>query len=197
MPRSAASALLIIDMINAFDFEGARQLLPRARRAARAIVALKKRMHAARHPVIYVNDNFGRWRSDLRETLEHCLSSPGREVARLLEPEREDYFVLKPRHSGFQFTCLDVLLGHLRVETLILTGVAANFCVLFTAHDAYMRGYRLFVPRDCVAAERVADERFAIGHMREVTKADVRASRRIRVPASYRRGSRGAAAPRG
>jgi len=196
MPRSAASALLIIDMINAFDFEGAGRLLPRALRAARAIVALKARMAAARRPVIYVNDNFGRWRSNFHETLQHCLASPGREVARLLRPGRDDYFVLKPKHSGFQFTSLDVLLGHLGVRTLILTGVAAEFCVLFSAHDAYMRDYRLFVPRDCVASETAADERYALAHMKDVTKADVRPSRAIRVRASYRRGSRGAAAPR-
>src|SRR3954470_7611480 len=180
MPRSVASALLIIDMINAFDFEGADLLLPRALDAARAIVALKRRARTAGVPAIYVNDNFGRWRSNFHETLEHCLSSPGRDVAHLLTPAREDYFVLKPKHSGFQFTSLDVLLEHLGARTLVLTGVAANFCVLFTAHDAYMREYRLRVPRDCVACETEADERYALAHMREVTKADVRASRTIR-----------------
>jgi len=187
MPRSAASALLIIDMINAFDFEGAGRLLPRALAAARAIVRLKERARAGRVPAIYVNDNFGRWRSDFRHTLERCLASRGREVARLLAPHEEDYFVLKPKHSGFQFTGLDVLLAHLGARTLILTGVAANFCVLFTAHDAYMRGYRLLVPRDCVASESAADERYALGHMREVTKADVRDSPRIRFSRRRRR----------
>src|SRR5204863_579697 len=103
-------ALLIIDMINAFDFSGAGAMLPRARAAARAIVRLKRRARAARVPVIYVNDNFGRWRSDFRQILEHCLESPGRAIARLLVPDEEDYFVLKPKHSGFEYTSLDVLL---------------------------------------------------------------------------------------
>ena len=97
-------------------------------------------------PAIYVNDNFGRWRSDFRQILDHCLQSPGRAIARLLVPHEEDYFVLKP-HSGFEYTTLDVLLKHLGADTLILSGVATNFCVLFTAHDAYMRDYRLIVPR--------------------------------------------------
>jgi nicotinamidase-related amidase len=192
MPRSSASgdlhgsapddspvALLIIDMINAFDFEGAQSMLPRAVAAAQATARLKARARRAGVPVVYVNDNFGRWRSDLRQILEHCLRSPGREVSELLRPEEDDYFVLKPKHSGFQFTTLGVLLEHLGAETLILTGVAANFCVLFTAHDAYMRDYRLVVPRDCVASLSEEDDRYALRHMAAVTKADVRLSGEI------------------
>jgi nicotinamidase-related amidase len=198
MPRSSASgdlhgsapddspvALLIIDMINAFDFEGAQSMLPRAVGAARATARLKARAKRAGAPVVYVNDNFGRWRSDFRQILEHCLRSPGREVSELLRPEEDDYFVLKPKHSGFQFTTLDVLLEHLGAETLILTGVAANFCVLFTAHDAYMRDYRLVVPRDCVASLTEEDDRYALGHMADVTKADVRLSREIDLAKVY------------
>ena len=185
MPRSRANrhdslvALLIIDMINAFDFKGAKAMLPRALAAARAVALLKRRARAARVPVIYVNDNFGRWRSDFRQTLEHCRHSPGGRVAKLLEPDEEDYFVLKPKHSGFQFTSLDVLLEHLGAKVLILTGVAANFCVLFTAHDAYMRDYQLIVPRDCVASLTEGANRSALAHMADVTKADVRRSRDI------------------
>jgi nicotinamidase-related amidase len=183
-PDDSRVALLIIDMINAFDFEGAESMLPRALAAARAVAALKRRARAARVPVVYVNDNFGRWRSDFRQILEHCLRSPGRKVAKLLEPDEEDYFVLKPKHSGFQFTTLDVLLEHLGAQVLILTGVAANFCVLFTAHDAYMRDYQLVVPRDCVASLTEAANRMALAHMAKVTKADVRRSREIELRAS-------------
>ena len=175
-PDQSPVALLIIDMINAFDFEGAEVMLPRALSAAKAIARLKARARRAGVPTVYVNDNFGRWRSDFRQILEHCLRSPGREVCALLEPEEDDYFVLKPKHSGFQFTTLDVLLRHLGARTLILTGVAGNNCVLFTAHDAYMRDYRLVVPRDCVASLTEEDDRYALEHMANVTKADVRPS---------------------
>ena len=177
-PDESRVALLVIDMINAFDFAGAESLLPRALAAAQAIAALGRRARRARVPVVYVNDNFGRWRSDFRALLDHVLQDgcPGKPIAELLRPAREDYFVLKPKHSGFQFTTLDVLLAHLGVQTLILTGVAGNFCVLFTAHDAYMRDYRLVVPRDCIASQSAADDRYALAHMAKVTKADVRAS---------------------
>jgi nicotinamidase-related amidase len=177
-PDESRLALLVIDMINAFDFDGADVLLPRALAAARAIAALKRRARSTGVPVVYVNDNFGRWRSDFRSILEHVIGErcPGKPIAELLRPDADDYFVLKPKHSGFQFTTLDVLLEHLGAQTLILTGVAANFCVLFTAHDAYMRDYRLVVPRDCVASQSEADDRYALAHMAHVTKADTRAS---------------------
>jgi nicotinamidase-related amidase len=178
-PDTCRVALLVIDMINAFDFEGAEAMLPRALAAARSILSLKQRAHAAGVPVVYVNDNFGRWRSDFRDVLEHCLRSPGREIAALLRPDKEDYFVLKPKHSGFQYTTLDVLLEHLGCETLVLTGVAGNFCVLFTAHDAYMRDFHLAVPRDCIASATEADDRYALAHMAQVTKADTRLSAEV------------------
>jgi nicotinamidase-related amidase len=180
-PDECRVALLIIDMINAFDFEGARAMLPRALAAAEATAQLKQRARKAGVPAVYVNDNFGRWRSDFRSTLAHCLRDgvPGKPIAELLKPDEDDYFVLKPKHSGFQYTTLDVLLEHLGAETLILTGVAGNFCVLFTAHDAYMRDYQLVVPRDCIASQTADDDRFAITHMASVTKADTRPSSEI------------------
>jgi nicotinamidase-related amidase len=180
-PDESRVALLIIDMINAFDFEGAAAMLPRALAAARATAALKQRARGAGVPVVYVNDNFGRWRSDFRSILQHCLRPevPGRPIAELLKPDEDDYFVLKPKHSGFQFTTLDVLLAHLGAEILVVTGVAGNFCVLFTAHDAYMRDYHLVVPSDCIASHTEDDDRYALAHLAKVTKADTRPSAQI------------------
>jgi nicotinamidase-related amidase len=180
-PDECRVALLIIDMINAFDFEGGPAMLPRALAAAKATAAFKQRARSAGVPAVYVNDNFGRWRSDFRSILEHCLQAgmPGRPIAQLLKPGEDDYFVLKPKHSGFQFSTLDVLLAHLGAETLILTGVAGNFCVLFTAHDAYMRDYHLVVPADCIASQTEEDDRNALAHMAKITKADTRPSSAI------------------
>ena len=178
-PDESPVALLIIDLINAFDFDRAGEMLPRALAAAKAVAKLKRRARRAGVPVVYVNDNFGRWRSDFHQILAHCLKSPGREIARLLAPGRNDYLVLKPKHSGFQFTTLELLLQHLGASTLVLTGVAGNFCVLFTAHDAYMRDYHLVVPSDCIASQTEAEDRSALEHMAKVTKADTRASSSI------------------
>jgi nicotinamidase-related amidase len=174
-PDECRVALLIIDMINAFDFDGAEAMLPRALAAARAIASLKQRARKAGVPVIYVNDNFGRWRSDFRSILMHCLRDGvrGKPIAELLKPDEEDYFVLKPKHSAFHSTSLEVLLEHLGASTLILAGIAGNFCVLFTAHDAYMRDFKLVVPRDCSASEQEADNRHALEHMANACKAEI------------------------
>jgi nicotinamidase-related amidase len=173
-PDKSPVALLLIDTINDFDFPEAEQLLEFAVPMAEQIAALKKRAKQAKVPVIYANDNFGRWRSDFNSIVEHCLSeeSRGRDIARLLRPEDDDYFVLKPKHSGFFSTTLDLLLEYLEVETVVLTGVASNICVLFTANDAYMRDYKLIVPRDCVAANTEEENERALDQMRVVLKAD-------------------------
>jgi nicotinamidase-related amidase len=173
-PDKCPVALLLIDWINDLEFDAGDQLFPQALAAAKATAGLRRRAKQAGVPVIYCNDNFGRWRSDFRSQLEHVLKDDvrGRPIAELLAPDEDDYFVLKPKHSGFHSTTLDVLLAHLGATTLILTGVAGNFCVLFTAHDAYMRDFRLIVPRDCLASERDADNRHALEHMANACKAD-------------------------
>jgi nicotinamidase-related amidase len=190
-PDKSRFALLLIDVINDLDFPEANQLLRFARPMARKILRLKKRAKKAGIPVIYVNDNFGRWQSDFRRQVRHCLrgESRGHEIVKLLQPEEDDYFVLKPKHSGFFSTTLETLLRYLGSQTLILTGIAGNFCVLFTANDAYMRDYTLLVPSDCTASNSAAENREALSLMRKFLKADTRPSIKIRLPAA-RKGKR-------
>jgi nicotinamidase-related amidase len=177
-PDKASVALLLIDVINDLEFPEGDQLLRYALPMARQIVALKRRAKAAKLPVIYVNDNFGRWQSNFNAQVEHCLTdgARGQPVVELLRPEDDDYFVLKPKHSGFFSTTLEILLDYLHVRTVILTGVAANICVLFTANDAYMRDFHLVVPADCVASNTEEENRLALDQMRKVLKADIRPS---------------------
>jgi len=108
----------------------------------------------------------------------------GRPIAELLRPREEDYFVLKPKHSGFFSTGLDTLLKYLGAQALIITGVATNNCVLFTANDAYMRDFELAIPSDCVAANTDEDNRYALEQMRSVLKADIRPSEVVSFTAS-------------
>jgi nicotinamidase-related amidase len=145
---------------------------------AQPIAKLKKNAKAAGIPVIYVNDNFGKWQSDFRKLVDHCLKDnvKGRPIAQLLRPDERDYFVLKPKHSAFYSTSLDLLLRYLKADTLILTGIAGNICVLFTASDAYMRDFNLLVPQDCIASETEADNQHALAYMAKVLKADTRPS---------------------
>lgn len=180
-PDKSPLALLLIDVINDLEFDEGRKLLKQALPMARAIARLKERAHAAGVPVIYVNDNFGRWQSDFRKQVRHCLQDGvyGEPIARLLAPDEKDYFVLKPKHSGFFSTQLEILLEHLGTETLVLTGMAANICVLFTANDAYMRGYELIVPRDCVASNTKRENDHALAQIRGVLKADTPLSSKV------------------
>ena len=148
------TALLLVDVINDMDFEGSQALVRQAEPMARRLHDLKHRARAAGLPTIYINDNFGKWRSDFRSLVTHCIDDPvpGRNVARLLKPDEDDYFVLKPKNSAFFGTTLDTLLNNLGTTTVILTGIAGDNCVLFSANDAYLRDYRLFIPCDCVAS---------------------------------------------
>ena len=174
-PDKASTVLLLIDVINDLEFEGGDALLAPALTMAEQLAALKLRLRAAGVPAVYVNDNFGRWRSDFRALLAHCRSDGvrGRPLVERLAPEPDDYFVLKPKHSGFFSTTLDTLLDYLRARTLILTGLTADNCVLFTASDAYLRDFHLVVPPDCVASVDPAHTRHALDHMRRVLKADL------------------------
>jgi nicotinamidase-related amidase len=173
---SGGVALVLIDVINAFDFPGSRAIVRAATRATTQIERLTARARALDVPVIYVNDNFGQWRSDFKSTVAACTrpDKPGREISARLRPEPGDYFVLKPQHSGFYSTTLDLLLMELGIHTLILVGFATNLCVQFTANDAHMRGYRLVVPSDCTASNSERLTRAALAQIKVALNADVR-----------------------
>ncbi|MCA1626497.1 MAG: cysteine hydrolase [Acidobacteria bacterium] len=181
VPDKAEVALLLIDVINDLEFESGEEVLRQALPMAEKIKALKRRAKEASVPVVYVNDNFGKWQSDFSKLLKHCLEDGvcGQPLAELLRPEPDDYFVLKPKHSGFFSTTLDILLGYLQVKTLIMTGLTADICVLFTASDAYMRDFHLVIPADCVASADPEETKHALEHMRRVLKADTKPSTEI------------------
>jgi nicotinamidase-related amidase len=169
VPDAAPVALLLIDVINAMDFEGGEALARNALPAARALAKLRQKAKALGIPVIYANDNFGKWRSDFREVVEHALDDvPGRPMAKLLKPEKDDYFVLKPKHSAFYATTLDTLLRYLGTRRLVMGGFSGDVCVLFTAGDAYMRDLHVHVPSDCVASVSAEENRRALAYMRRV-----------------------------
>src|SRR4051812_42571238 len=148
---------------------------------ARNIAKLKKRAKKVGIPVIYVNDNFGRWQSDFHRLIEHCRKGKGREIVDLLRPDVDDYFVLKPKHSGFFSSALETLLRYLGARRLVLSGIAGNYCVLFTGNDAYMRDYELIVPGDCTVSNTKRENDQALALMKNYLKADTRSSSRIQL----------------
>lgn len=182
LPRSR-SVLLLVDFINPLRFDGAEDIAGAAVEAARATAALKRRVSRRGVPAIYANDNYGTWRSEFSDVLEHCLEMPGEasEIARLLAPQPSDITILKPRHSGFYATPLDLLLTQMQARKLIIVGLATDICVQLTAMDAHLRGYETWVPADCTAAESAEARDASLAYMARVLKSDTR-------PASQRPG---------
>ncbi len=178
----SSRALVILDMFNPFDFERADQLLKNTKPIAAKIAGLRARAKKARVPVIYVNDNFDHWRSDWTAITSHCLRKGSRSepVAKLLIPDSDDYFVLKPKYSVFYLTCLEQLLEDIGAKEIILTGIAADICILFTVHDASVRNFKVTVPRDCVAAETTKQKRNALELMKKAFKAKTPESAAVR-----------------
>jgi nicotinamidase-related amidase len=181
-PDESTTALLIVDLISDFAFEDGDRLARTVRRIVGNVARLAARARKVGIPVIYVNDNRGRWRSDRTELIARCTRSEsmGRPFVEQLAPEEQDYFIFKPKHSGFFATPLAALLEHLGTHTVILTGVTAEQCILFTAMDAYVRDYEIMVPRDCVAG--LVQTRAAMTLMESILKAKSTPSPHLRLP---------------
>jgi nicotinamidase-related amidase len=169
------TAILVIDVINDLDFPGAEDLQPWAERMVTRLAPFCRKARRAGVPVIYVNDNFGHWRSDFQDVYRHCTrrGARGAKISQALKPTRNDYFILKPRHSGFFATSLVPLLEFLGTRKLILTGVATNICVFFTAHDAHMHEYKITVLSDCCAAESDFDHNAALDQLKRFCRAKI------------------------
>jgi nicotinamidase-related amidase len=181
VPDTAGAALLLIDVINDFEFEGGAELLQLSLPVGRNIAQLKKRARQHGIPVVYVNDNFGKWQSDLNKIVSHCLEDGvrGEPFVKLVLPDEDDYFVLKPKHSGFYCTSLELVLEHTGARSLIIAGIAGNNCVLFTANDAYMRDFKLFLPADCSVSISPEDNEHAFKQMEKVLKANIRPAQEL------------------
>ncbi|WBY03898.1 cysteine hydrolase [Ramlibacter tataouinensis] len=174
LPRSPR-VLLLVDFIAPLDFPGAGQLAARAVAAARATAALKRRLRDEGVACVYANDNYGVWQSDFHSQVSSCLGLDGApaEIARLLYPQADDITILKPRHSAFYGSPLEILLAEMDTSELVICGMAADMCVQMTAADAFLRQYRTWVPSDCTAAETEEAKAGALAYMASVLKCDV------------------------
>src|SRR5579872_1110042 len=114
VPENSHTTLLLIDVINDLEFEGGQRLVKPGLAMARNLARLKARAKTAGIPSIYVNDNFGRWTSDFRFLVDHCSKENvrGAPIVKMLQPVEGDYFVLKPKHSGFFSSTLELVLKY-------------------------------------------------------------------------------------
>ncbi|HET6433095.1 isochorismatase family cysteine hydrolase [Dyella sp.] len=167
-------ALLIIDMISRFAFDDGERMRDAAATLVPTLRTLRAQCHRAGVPVLYVNDNFGRWNTDLQALVRWAAArgSRGRAIATALKPAAQDYFVLKPRHSVFYQTPLPSLMDMLDVRRLILTGIAADSCVLSSATEAHTRGVALWVPANAVAALTSERTERTLAYVRESLRSE-------------------------
>jgi nicotinamidase-related amidase len=172
---------VIVDVMNDLEFPGGEDLLPWAERLVPRLKRLRAKAHALQMPVIYVNDNYGLWQGEKEEIIRHCTrpNARGRKVSEALRPTRKDYVIFKARHSGFYATMLLPLLEYLGTERLLLSGIATNLCVLFTAHDAHMHRYELTILSDCCAAESDFDHDVSLQQLRDFCGSDIRTSQEV------------------
>jgi len=169
------TALLIIDMINDFNFDAGEALAKHTKGIIDPILKLKKKFNEKEMPVIYINDHYNLWQADFEKIMDHCRNDQSEEIINQISPEKDkDYFLIKPKHSAFYGTALNTLLHQLDVDTLVLTGIAGNICVLFTANDAYMREYNLIIPKDCIASNNDQDNEYALTMMKNVLSAETK-----------------------
>lgn len=183
VPDQSQVVLLLIDVINDLNFPDNQHLVCRSVALAKSIAKLKKRCKKLGIPTIYVNDNRGRWRSDISAVLRHCLrtQSPGREMTERLLPEPDDYIVLKPKHSPFYASPLQTILDYIGARVAIVTGVTTNACVLIAAGELHVRDFGLFVPADCVAALTEPEHQRSLDVMKNSFDADTAPSSRLQL----------------
>jgi nicotinamidase-related amidase len=181
-PSPVPVALLMIDVLTTFQFPDGDAILKGALAMRDALVKLKTRARELDIPVLYVNDNFGDWRSEKEVLMGRCLEAKGSQFVRPLLPDSEDYFVLKPLHSAFYMTPLEVLLQHLQVEMLILTGLTSNSCITVSAHDANMRGFDIYIPPDCSCARNAEEHTQALEQLQAMAGANLTLSSSLKLP---------------
>lgn len=185
-PSPVPVALLLIDVLTTFDFPDGDAILKGALKIRDALVRLKVRARKSGIPVLYVNDNYGDWRSEKEVLIGRCLEAKGSQFVRPLLPDGEDYFVLKPMHSAFYMTPLEVLLQHLEVDALILTGLTSNSCITATAHDANMRGFDIYIPPDCSCARNPEEHIQALAQLEVAAGANLKTSTSLKLPSVIR-----------
>jgi nicotinamidase-related amidase len=175
LPRNRR-VLLLVDFINPLNFPEAGELAHPALEAATAASQLARAARAHGIPVIFANDNFGRWRSDFTSMVRLLGkgTGPSATMVRLVRPRRGDLAVLKPMHSAFYGTPLDILLNKIGARSLIIAGLATDICIQLTAADAFLRGLKVHAPSDCTAAETTGKKMAALAYMGDILKCDTR-----------------------
>jgi nicotinamidase-related amidase len=124
----------------------------------------------------------------LKEDMGSSTSPPSTETPTHRIDSNENRQVNHPKtqqrrtDSEFFNKLLEVLLQHLQVETLILTGLTSNSCITVTAHDAHMRGFDIFIPSDCSCARNQEEHAQALAQLQGMAGANLTRSTSLKLP---------------
>jgi nicotinamidase-related amidase len=164
-------ALVLVDVINAFDHEDGGSLLASFRHRHDGLVHALARARAEDVPVIYANDNVGVWDGDAQGLVRRAIGGPGGELVAAIVPQPGDRFVIKPRYSAFDHTPLDLVLRDLGIDRLLLAGAATEMCVVQTAIDARELGFKVTVLVDACATVDPRMEEISLEYLENVVGA--------------------------
>ncbi|MCT1901775.1 isochorismatase family cysteine hydrolase [Oceanobacillus sojae] len=167
------TALVFIDLINDFKFDGGDNLHASTEEMLPNLIKLREFAKEKSIPVIYVNDHYGLWQADFHKIIDYCKNEKSEEIIEKMKPDDDDYFLIKPQHSAFFQTPLHALLTELNRSHIILAGIAGDICILFTAKDAYMYKLSLSIPKNCIASEESENNNYALYLMESVMDADI------------------------
>jgi nicotinamidase-related amidase len=167
------AAVLFIDLINDFQFEGGEKLLTHTEEILPNILRLRQFAEENQLPIIYINDHYRLWQYNQAKIIDYCTNDANEHIMEKIKPKPNDYFLIKPQHSAFFQTPLQSLLQDLKRTHLIISGIAGDICVLFTAKDAYMYQYSMHVPKNCMASEVKEGNDYALYLLHSVMKANI------------------------
>lgn len=173
MRHAENTVVIFVDLINDFNFPGGDKLLRNTKAILPHLEKLKKDAKKNNIPIIYVNDHYGLWQADFHKIIRQCTNQFSKDIINTIKPDDDDYFLIKPQHSAFFQTPLQSLLTDLNRSRLIISGIAGDICILFTAKDAYMYQMDLHIPSNCMASEEKNTNDYALYLMNSVMKADI------------------------
>src|SRR4051812_24427778 len=150
-PGMPKTALIVVDMVQTYDFEDAEHLVENVERIVEPLTQLIQRAKREADHLIYVNDNFGDWHSERQRLVDEALAGEHAKLVEAIKPDDDATFIVKARHSIFYGTPLDYMLDSEHIERIVLTGQVTEQCILYSALDAHVRSRPTVVPRDCVA----------------------------------------------
>ncbi|MEA2409857.1 MAG: hypothetical protein QOC77_418 [Thermoleophilaceae bacterium] len=146
------TALIVTDMLNAYDHEDAELLAESVEEQLPCMVRmLEQADDDADTMVVYVNDNYDQWEATREDLVKRALDGKRPDLVEPIAPREPVPFLPKGRHSIFYETALAHLLSVNDVERIVLVGQVTEQCILYSALDGYIRGYEVVVPRDAVA----------------------------------------------